>query len=195
MTTEELVVLCDDQDQPIGTAPKATVHTGDTPLHQAFSVFLFDRTGRFLTQQRASTKKTWPLIWANSCCGHPLPGESRECAVYRRLRHELGITSLLKLKEVAPTFRYRAELDGIVENEICPVWAGVVEQEPSPNPAEVEAIRWIDWSEFLHTCDTNPAAYAPWTIEEVAALRASDAFFHFHATLVGTRTLPVAPSD
>lgn len=189
-TTSEDVVLCDDNDQPIGTAPKATVHTSATPLHQAFSVFLFDRQGRFLTQQRAGSKKTWPLVWANSCCGHPLPGESRECAVYRRLRHELGITSVAKLKEVLPHFRYRAELDGIVENEICPVWAGLLDQVPTPNPAEVEAIRWVDWDEFLNTCDTDPGAYAPWTIEEVAGLRQSETFAAFLKTLRAERTLP-----
>lgn len=189
-TTVEEVVLCDDNDRPIGTAPKATVHTSETPLHQAFSVFLFDRQGRFLTQQRAGSKKTWPLVWANSCCGHPLPGESRECAVYRRLRNELGITSLAKLKEVVPDFRYRAELDGIVENEICPVWAGLLEQEPNPNPSEVESVRWIDWEEFLKICDTNPTAYAPWTIEEVAAIRGSDAFEAFHRSLRAERFLP-----
>lgn len=175
----EMVVLVDDQDQPIGVAPKSEVHTADTPLHRAFSVFLFDRQGRLLTQQRAGHKKTWPLIWANSCCGHPLPDESRECAVYRRLRHELGITSVARLKEVVPDFRYRAERDGVVENEICPVWAGIVDQTPTPNPDEVEAVRWVEWDDFVRTCETTPDAYAPWTIEEVAALKASPAFDAF----------------
>lgn len=183
MSPEELVVLVDDQDRPLGTAPKARVHTDATPLHRAFSVFLFDRQGRLLTQQRAGHKKTWPLVWANSCCGHPLPDESRESALRRRLRDELGVTAVESLFEAVPEFRYRAERDGIVENEICPVWVGTLEQTPTPNPEEVEAVRWIAWDDFAAVCDATPEAYAPWTIEEVAALRRKPAFAAFLAAL------------
>ncbi|MGY8694123.1 MAG: NUDIX domain-containing protein, partial [Verrucomicrobiia bacterium] len=55
---------------------KNSVHTANTPLHSAFSIFLFDGKGNMLTQQRALSKKTWPGIWSNACCGHPASGES-----------------------------------------------------------------------------------------------------------------------
>ena len=41
-------------------------------LHRAFSVFLFTPDGRLILQQRSSAKITFPLIWANTCCSHPL---------------------------------------------------------------------------------------------------------------------------
>ncbi|HEY4526002.1 MAG TPA: isopentenyl-diphosphate Delta-isomerase, partial [Candidatus Paceibacterota bacterium] len=101
---EEFVVLVDGDDNEIGTMPKALVHQAETPLHRAFSFFLFNSKGELLLQQRSSRKKTWPLVWSNSCCGHPLPGEERKDAVKRRLKDELGLTGI-EAEEAAP-YRY-----------------------------------------------------------------------------------------
>jgi len=72
-------------------------------LHRAFSVFLFDPQNRLLLQQRASEKITFPDMWTNTCCSHPLgiPGETGvelaeavqgvKRAAQRKLNHELGI--------------------------------------------------------------------------------------------------------
>lgn len=43
-------------------------------LHRAFSVFLFDSKNRLLLQQRAQSKITFPSVWTNTCCSHPLYG-------------------------------------------------------------------------------------------------------------------------
>lgn len=69
-------------------------------LHRAFSVFLFDSQNRLLLQQRATEKITFPDMWTNTCCSHPLntPLELVEedqlgarRAAQRKLKHELGI--------------------------------------------------------------------------------------------------------
>ncbi len=72
-------------------------------LHRAFSVFLFDSHNRLLLQQRASEKITFPDMWTNTCCSHPLgvPGETGaeldaavqgvRRAAQRKLGQELGI--------------------------------------------------------------------------------------------------------
>src|SRR3954453_3814277 len=49
----DLVVLLDDDGRPSGTAPRATVHGASTPLHLAFSCYLFDREGRLRLTRRA----------------------------------------------------------------------------------------------------------------------------------------------
>lgn len=42
-------------------------------LHRAFSVFLFRPSdGKLLLQKRADEKITFPSMWTNTCCSHPL---------------------------------------------------------------------------------------------------------------------------
>ena len=42
-------------------------------LHRAFSAFVFRPSdGKLLLQQRASEKITFPDMWTNTCCSHPL---------------------------------------------------------------------------------------------------------------------------
>src|SRR5438067_12237108 len=88
---QEEVVLVNEQNEPVGTSEKLVTHNSQTPLHRGFSVFLFNTNGELLLQQRSSKKKTWPLVWSNSCCGHPQLNETSIDAAKRRLRHELGI--------------------------------------------------------------------------------------------------------
>lgn len=165
----ELVVLVDESDRMLGTMPKADVHGPQTPLHRAFSCFVFRASDkRLLLQQRSREKKTWPLIWSNSCCGHPSPGESTAQAARRRLRHELCLDPTL-LEVVAP-YRYCFTRDGIMENEICPILVGIVAAEPVVNSREVEAVRWIDWAVFLGDIELDPLRYSEWCIEEARIL-------------------------
>ena len=58
------MVLVDEADRELGTARKRDVHHAATPLHRAFSLFLFDAGGRTLLQRRALMKHTWPGVWS-----------------------------------------------------------------------------------------------------------------------------------
>ena len=172
-SADEVIVFVDESGIPIGTGPKADSHHSGTHLHLAFSVFLFNSNGELLLQQRALTKKTWPGVWSNSCCGHLLPGERTEDAAARRLSHELGFSNI-DLTIALPDFRYRAELDGVVENEICPVLVGFTDVEPDPNPDEVNAVRWMHWDQVLKSVTDPQLQLSPWAIEEVQLLAHSE---------------------
>lgn len=166
---QELVVLLSEALEPVGTMPKSDVHSAHTPLHRAFSLFLFNRAGELLLQQRSAAKVAFPLVWSNSCCGHPLPDERYEDAACRRAEAELGIVGLAP-RIVIPDYRYRAEMNGIVENEFCPVLTAVTDAEPRPNPAEVAAVRWIPWEEWVQETIEHPERYSPWCVEETRLL-------------------------
>lgn len=167
---QELVVLVDDDNNPIGTADKSTVHTTNTPLHRAFSLFLFNKKNQILLTKRAANKKTFPGVWTNTACGHLAPEETVIDAAKRRVRDELGIHDV-PLFEIAP-YRYRfTDKNGIVENEICPITVGYYDGDPMPDASEVDEWKWMDWEVFLQDIQRNPEPYSPWSIEEAQILR------------------------
>jgi isopentenyl-diphosphate delta-isomerase len=168
--TGEQVVLLDEVGRSIGVAAKASVHHTDTPLHLAFSCYVFDGSGALLVTQRASDKPTWPGVWTNSFCGHPAPGENIAEAVRRRAEQELGIV-IDDVRLALPTFRYRAVMpDGVVENEMCPVFVATTANDVRPDPAEVEAYVWVDWPEFRRSVLDGSRDVSPWCVEQVQAL-------------------------
>lgn len=172
----EHVVLVSKQDEDLGLAEKATVHTADTPLHRAFSSFLFNSRGELLLQQRAHHKKTWPGVWSNSACGHPQRGESYNAAVQRRLKFELGLDiAVEKILMMLPDYLYRYEHQGVVEHEFCPVFVIFANVEPNPNPEEVANTRWIPWKEFLADIQKDNE-YSEWCVEEAQLLQAQSKF-------------------
>jgi isopentenyl-diphosphate Delta-isomerase len=166
------VVLLDDDLHPVGELPKLQAHHAQTPLHRGFSCYIFDSSGRVLMTRRALSKKTWPGVWTNTCCGHPLPGEQVTEAAARRLADELGLR-LTRSEVVLPEFRYRAVApDGIVENEFCPVLVGNAEGEPEPDPAEVLEYHWAPWPAVVAVAATAPWTLSPWSALQIPLLAA-----------------------
>jgi isopentenyl-diphosphate delta-isomerase len=170
--TVEQVVLLDEAGEAIGAAPKADVHHADTPLHLAFSCYVFDEAGRFLLTQRARHKATFGGVWTNSCCGHPAPGEAIEDAVRRRVEQEVGLT-LDDLRLVLPAFRYRAVMDdGVAENEMCPVFVATTRDAVRLDPEEVEDHEWVDWPLFRAGVLDGSRDVSIWCVQQVTALPA-----------------------
>lgn len=170
--SQELVVLLDDAGRSIGTAVKAEVHHGSTPLHLAFSCYVFDDAGRVLLTRRALDKRAFPGVWTNSFCGHPGPGESLTGAVVRRARDELGI-DIAELRCVLPDFRYQAvDASGVVENEVCPVFCGRAVGTLDLDPAEIVDSAWVPWDQ-LRVAAQLPWAISPWSAEQIPLLDAA----------------------
>ncbi len=169
---EESVVLLAEDGTAVGTLAKRAVHHRDTPLHLAFSLYLFDAAGRLLVTRRALDKPTWPGVWTNTCCGHPAPGEDVADAVVRRVGEEVGV-GVNGLTLLLPRFRYRAVMaDGTVENEMCPVFVGTTTDVPRPDPAEVAEVAWEDWVSFRASVLDGSRPISPWCRDQVAELPA-----------------------
>jgi isopentenyl-diphosphate Delta-isomerase len=180
----EHVVLLDETGSACGTAAKEAVHHAQTPLHLAFSAYLFNDSGQFLLTRRAESKHTWPGVWTNTCCGHPQPGEPVADSVRRRLWQELGIGAA-ELMLVLPRFRYQARMaNGVLENEVCPVYAAYSDAPPAPDPAEVAETRWVDWDQFCAEVRAGRQAISPWCAMQLAEL-----------SRLGPKPLTWAPAD
>lgn len=170
----EFIVLLDDDLQEIGAAPKLASHHMHTPLHRAFSCYIFDDKGRFLVTQRALSKKVWPGVWTNSVCGHPGPGESFEDAIARRAADELGMT-VTDITSLLPDYRYTTPpYEGIIENEFCPVFAARLATSSSVNPEEVEAYEWQTWDAYIADVEANPDKYSYWAKDQLTQLKGNE---------------------
>jgi len=167
---DDEVVLLDEAGSPIGRAPKSAAHGPDTALHLAFSCHVVNSLGEVLVTRRAMTKQAWPGVWTNSFCGHPKPAEPLAAAVRRRAEFELGI-ELGDVELALPLFRYRAtDANGIVENEVCPVYFAQLRSDPRPAPDEVMEWRWISTSDFLSAAEAVPFVLSPWSVLQARAL-------------------------
>uniref|UniRef100_A0A6V2P6Y6 isopentenyl-diphosphate Delta-isomerase n=1 Tax=Ditylum brightwellii TaxID=49249 RepID=A0A6V2P6Y6_9STRA len=116
MMETDMLVVVDKNDMPITSIPtnsfskkRAHMFSHETPrgiVHRAFSVFLFNERNELLLTRRADSKITFPGVWTNTCCSHPLHGMTPsevdndfptfpgiKHAARRKLYHELGIRS------------------------------------------------------------------------------------------------------
>jgi isopentenyl-diphosphate Delta-isomerase len=159
-----LVELVDAEGAMTGSTSVEEAHAAPGQLHRAFSVFLRDAEGRVLLQQRAATKTRFPLRWANTCCGHPAPGEDVRVAAARRLVEEVGVGGVA-LTEVG-VYSYYAEdpVTGRVEYEYDHVLLGdmPVGRAIMPDPDEVAGVRWVGMAELRSALVDDPRSYAPW---------------------------------
>ncbi len=76
MSKGEYLIEVDKNDKVIGKLTKYEAHTADIinqdRLHRAFSLFVFDENKRLLLQKRSNHKVTFPSLWTNTVCSHPL---------------------------------------------------------------------------------------------------------------------------
>ena len=157
----EWVVLVDDDDREYGVTEKVAAHRRGTTTHRAVSVLLFDDEDRLLIQRRSEHKPLFPLVWANTCCTHPHPGEPPLEAARRRLMEELGIEAdLEELRSVLYTARDPSS--EFEERELTHVFVGLTDAVPNPNPIEVAQFEWVGLAELEARIEAAPAAYAPW---------------------------------
>jgi isopentenyl-diphosphate delta-isomerase len=156
---EEQLILVDERNRATGFAGKTAVHRAGL-LHRAFSIFIVDGRGRVVIQQRSPKKYHSGGLWANSCCGHPRPGERTLSAARRRLDEELGLTSALSFGFFA---RYRAELgNGMHENEFVYVYFGRLRSEPKPDPDEIADIAHLSCDDISRRLRREPDAFTAW---------------------------------
>ena len=157
----EAVLQVDENDVVVGPVSKADSHYQSGKLHRAFSVLLFNSEGKLLLQQRAHDKITFPSVWANSCCSHPLASEEEmdetnargvKIAAIRKLDQELGIAAdSLNIDDFVfiTKMRYSARMNADwIEREIDHILMIQADVELNPNPNEVSNVKWVSAAEL-----------------------------------------------
>ena len=161
----ESLILVDEADRELGHMSKSQCHEGRGILHRAFSLLIFNASGELLLQQRAASKRLWPLYWSNSCCSHPRRAETMESAIHRRLQEELGLRCPLHFLY---QFQYQAQVEAAgAEHEVCSVFIGRSSGPVKVNRSEILAWRWIA-PEALQAelAGSGAERFTPWFIME-----------------------------
>jgi isopentenyl-diphosphate Delta-isomerase len=159
MNILESVILVDANDVETGTAEKLAAHRAGT-LHRAFSVMIWNGSGRMLLHRRAAEKYHSGGLWTNACCGHPRPGEDLAAAAARRLGEEMGFTCPLT---PLGSLIYKAQLDrGLTEHELVHVFRGIHVGPMAPDPTEVEAYDWFTPEGVLQDIAREPDMFSFW---------------------------------
>ncbi|XP_057963290.1 isopentenyl-diphosphate Delta-isomerase I [Malania oleifera] len=182
---EDECILVDENDRVVGHNSKYNCHLmekieSENLLHRAFSVFLFNSKYELLLQQRSVTKVTFPLVWTNTCCSHPLYRESElieenalgvRNAAQRKLLDELGISAEdVPVDQFMPLGRmlYKAPSDGKWgEHELDYLLFIVRDVNVHPNPDEVAKIKYVNreqLKELLRKADAGEEGLklSPW---------------------------------
>ena len=173
---EENCIVVDENDQIIGQDSKVNCHLNEGKLHRAFSVLLFDSNNKLLIQQRADEKITFPSIWANSCCSHPLYQngeqngiEGAKNAAIRKLTQELGI----KMGEIRSEdlnfitkMHYKSRADKKwVEHEVDYIFVVKINVQINPNANEIQKIKYVDKKELdtlFEMSNNSDVKIGPW---------------------------------
>ena len=149
----EAVICVTEDDTVIGPMSKLETHQGAGHYHRAFSVLLFNSKGEMLLQQRSADKVTFPNVWANACCSHPLHSQKEmetenamgvKRAAVRKLEQELGIDpSTVSTDDMVfmTKMRYAARMNHEwIEREVDHILVMCADLEINPNPNEVANI-------------------------------------------------------
>lgn len=153
------VILVDELDNEIGSEEKIKAHKKGL-LHRAFSIFIFNKKGELLLQQRAKSKYHSGGLLTNTVCSHPLPNENISDAVTRRLKEEMRFDT--ELKEIF-SFIYKSEYEnGLTEYEFDHVFIGYYNSNPIPNIEEVENYKWVTMEYLKKDIEENQTKYTTW---------------------------------
>jgi len=174
----EECILVDGQDQVIGHDSKKNCHlvqNGDVLLHRAFSVFLFNTKGELLLQQRSKVKVTFPSMYTNTCCSHPLYREDEltenealgvRQAAQRRLFEELGIAPAEVPVEdfhFLTRIHYKALSNSIWgEHEIDYILFLQKDVTIRPNPNEIDDVRYVTLEQLNELKGKPDVKLTPW---------------------------------
>jgi len=161
----DALILVDESDREVGHMSKSQCHDGAGVLHRAFSLLVFNAKGELLLQQRAASKRLWPLYWSNSCCSHPRRAEAMEAAIHRRLYEELGVRCPLQFLF---KFRYQAQFEAAgAENELCSVFIGRCSGRIRADRNEILGWRWISPDALqAEIAGEGAVRFTPWFVME-----------------------------
>ena len=203
MMESDFLIVVDENDNVVEISDEQSVskkaaHTFSPQqprgiLHRAFSLFCFNEEGKLLLTRRATDKITFPAVWTNTACSHPLmqmslsevdhwpeafpemPGIKRAAA--RKAKHELGLDIQPFLSEVQFVSRFHYWASDVQTHGLEAPWGEhevdyilflqrpVSEFQLQVNPEEVADIKYVSIAELKDMIYNQPdLTWSPWFV-------------------------------
>jgi isopentenyl-diphosphate delta-isomerase len=174
---EESLIMVDEDDNQVSSVSKVDAHlkiNKNNLPHRAFSVFLFNQENKLLLQKRSEKKITFPNLWSNTCCSHPLNNQEEseikenigiKKAAVRRVKFELGINTHVKDFILNEKILYRADSDNVFEEyELDYILIGKITLEKIDlfNKDEVSDVDLVNEKELNGIIKENKINITPW---------------------------------
>ena len=149
----ELFDVCDENDQVIGQATRAEVHSHGL-VHRAVHIWVWNSQKQLLMHLRSETKDEYPLCYTSSASGHVDAGEDYETAAHRELSEELQLSGELSYQTKLPASPQTA-------NEHTVLYFLDSDAEPTPDPEEIAAIEFLTVEQVLVKLKQSPEKFSP----------------------------------
>ena len=150
---DEWFDVVDEHDHVICQKQRSEVHESRM-LHRAVHIFVYRADGRLLIHKRPRSKEEFPGVWTSSACGHVSAGENYTAAAVRELTEELGVSSPLRRCQ-----KFQACPETSMEFTV--LYECQWNREISPDPDEIEQVRWVKTDELVAEIQANPHVFSP----------------------------------
>lgn len=162
MKDEQILILVDENDNPIGHARRDECHLGEGKRHRAFETLLIDDNNNVILQRRKH--KLFDALWDFTAISHPIKTTTGEQtyqeASDKTLMREMNIPPVL-IKNIGG-FTYFTKHGENCENEYCAVLVGKYHGVFKHNEDEVHESKKISLNSFLEDIKNNPTNYTIW---------------------------------
>ena len=164
---EQLIQIVNEWDQPLrgGTMDEVQLTPGGL-WHRIARVVCTDGSGNYLLQKRGQNEFSYPGCWDTTASGHVDLGESYRQAAQREAMEEIGLQGR-SLAQVLYFQTERTGEDGRVYKRFNKIYEVIVAAHAilTPNPKEVEELRWFNKEDILHMSERDPAQMADGLLE------------------------------
>lgn len=175
---DELIDIVDEENNVIGTARFSEAHSKGL-WHRSVHVFVFDSNFNLLVCQRARGLRTDSLLFSSSAAGHVKHAQRPEETALEELQEELFfqkplseeilLKPVLTFKRCFPERLWDKEFIALFEWDVASVTPSIF----SPNPSEVNSIRWVPFQQLVKEINDSPEVYARTFTELVKMYRQS----------------------
>ncbi len=144
MSTEEQLIIVDEQDNMLGYKPRS--QRTDEDCSRSVSIWVENNKGQVLLQQRNHDKRVDPDAWTPAAEGTVSKGTSYDESALRELEEEIGLkdVKLDKRNKVYCKFSFGwRQMQGYVTHCNWPIEKFTVQKE------EVAALEWVDKQRVL----------------------------------------------